>query len=311
MQTEKQRIVEVLMRQALAEAAAGNCRVSPNPRTGALILRKGKVIGKGRHACCGGPHAEINAMQNSSGDLRGTSMVVTLEPCCHYGKTPPCTEAIIRAGISEVYVGMQDPNPQVSGKGIRALKAAGIRVHTNILRKECEALNQPFIKMMTRGFPYIIAKAALTLDAFMADSRGNSKWISGPESRRRVHRMRAAYDAVLVGMGTVLKDDPELTVRDIEGDHPLRVVYDPRGSLQENTKLVQTSAVAPLFVICGMTCSSAWKKKMGKRGVRLITVEEDGRAGLIDGLRKLGAFGIQSVLAEGGAALHGMLTATD
>lgn len=310
MQSEKHSI-EDQMQQALREAQAGSRRVSPNPRTGALIVRDGKVIGRGRHEHCGGAHAEINALRDADVDLHGTQMFVTLEPCCHYGKTPPCTDAIIAAGISEVFVGMRDPNPKVAGKGIKALEKAGIKVHGNILREACESINQPFIKMMTKGLPYICAKAALTLDGFMADSRGNSKWISGPESRQLAHRLRAEYDAVLVGMGTVVADDPELTVRDADGDHPLRVVYDPRGTLSPETKLVRSTGIAPVLLICEEHCDEKWQANMEKKAVRLLRVKEEGTAGLLEGLRALGGYGVNAVLVEGGAAIHTTLAAED
>lgn len=303
--------IEDWMRQALREALAGKTRVSPNPRTGAVIVRNGKLIGRGRHERYGAAHAEINAIRDAATDLHGAQMFVTLEPCCHYGKTPPCTDAVIAAGISEVFVGMRDPNPMVAGKGIKALEDAGVKVHRNILREACESLNQPFIKMMTKGLPYICAKAAITLDGFMADSRGNSKWITGPESRRIVHRMRAEYDAVLVGMGTVTADDPELTVRDAEGDHPLRVIYDPRGSLSPETKLVRSAGLAPVLLICGEHCEKDWQAGMEKNAVRLIRVKEAGTAGLLEGLRELGSYGIHAVLVEGGAATHSLLAAED
>lgn len=311
MQAEKAKHIEALMRLALELAEATPKRVSPNPRTGALIFRGTEVLGQGRHEYFGGPHAEVNAIRNAGVNLQGAGMVVTLEPCCHHGKTAPCTDAIIKAGISEVYVGMRDPNPLVAGKGIEILKAAGIRVRCGILRESCEDVNQPFIKMMTVQLPYVIAKAAITLDGFMADRRGNSKWISSAGSRRMVHKMRSEYDAVLVGMGTVLADDPELTVRDIAGDQPLRVIYDPRGSLSAESKLIKSINRAALCIICGKKASEEWKKEMDKYGVRLIAVEDTGSKGLIAGLRELGRQGIQSVLVEGGAAVHNMLAAED
>jgi diaminohydroxyphosphoribosylaminopyrimidine deaminase / 5-amino-6-(5-phosphoribosylamino)uracil reductase len=311
MQTEKQSLIETLMRRAVELAASTPGRVSPNPRTAALIFRGNEVIAEGRHEFYGGPHAEINAITNAGEDLRGASMVVTLEPCCHYGKTPPCTEAIIRAGISEVYIGMQDPNPLVSGKGIQMLEKAGVRVRYGILREACEDLNQPFIKMMTRAFPYIAVKAAVTLDGFMADGKGCSKWITSAESRQWVHRMRAQYDAVLIGMGTVLADDPELTVRDAEGENPLRIVYDPRAGLKAESRLVQTVSKAPLCVIAGSESDPQWRQKMEATGVRCIPVMQSGSHGLLDGLRKMGELGVQSVLVEGGAAIHNILAAAD
>lgn len=311
MHAEKSQYIESLMRQALELAVSAPKRVSPNPRTGALIFWNNKVLGQGSHQYYGGPHAEVSAIRNAGGNLQGAGMVVTLEPCCHYGKTPPCTDAIIKAGIGEVYIGMRDPNPLVAGKGIEILKAAGIKVRCGILRESCESLNQPFIKMMTGQMPYVIAKAAITLDGFMADKSGNSKWISSAESRSLVHKMRTEYDAILVGMGTVLADDPLLTARDISGEQPLRVIYDPRGSLSADTKLIQSINTAKLCIICGNHVSEKWKKEMEKYGVKLITVEDTGPKGLTAGLRELGKLGIQSVLVEGGGAVHNMLAEED
>ncbi|MBN2781104.1 MAG: bifunctional diaminohydroxyphosphoribosylaminopyrimidine deaminase/5-amino-6-(5-phosphoribosylamino)uracil reductase RibD [Candidatus Marinimicrobia bacterium] len=304
-------MIENWMREALRLAADGTRRVSPNPRTGALILRDGKIIGRGRHECCGQAHAEVNAIRNAGGDLSGCEMVVTLEPCCHTGKTPPCTDAIIRAGIKKVYVGMTDPNPLVSGKGIATLRDAGVRVVENILSEACAALNQPFIKMMTVGVPYVIAKMGMTLDGYIADSRKQSKWITSDLSRKKAHEMRAAADAVLVGIGTVLADDPQLTVRDAEGEDPVRLVFDPAGILSANTRLVKSAGDIPLTVIAGPAASAEWRTRMEKMNVRVITTFDNAADGLKDGLKQLGEQGIQSILAEGGGRLHSMLAERD
>lgn len=300
-----------LMQEAIELAVSGTRRVSPNPRTGALVLCNGKVIGRGRHEFFGGPHAEVNAIRNAGKDLAGCSMVVTLEPCCHQGKTPPCTDLIIKSGIKKVYVGMTDPNPIVAGKGIRQLEAAGIEVVSGILASECEVINQPFIKMMQKGFPYITIKSAVTLDGFIADEEGHSKWISSDVSRKSVHAMRAAHDAVLIGMGTALADDPELTVRDAEGEDPLRVVYDPDGMLPFHLKLIDTAKLTSIAVICGPHSTPIWKDRIMQKSVRLIETSYFGAAGLEDGLRQLGKDGVQSVFAEGGGKLQSMLAELD
>ncbi len=299
------------MSQAVQTAAGGQRRVSPNPRVGALIVRDGKIIGKGRHEHFGGPHAEMNAIRDAGAAAAGADMYVTLEPCCHSGKTPPCTDLIIRSGIKRVFVGMQDPNPLVSGKGIRQLRRAGITVRDGILREQCTEINQPFIKMMTRGFPYLIAKAAITLDGCIADETGNAKWISSESSRKKVHAMRAENDAVLVGMRTVIADDPELTVRDVPGENPLRVVFDPRGSLSESSALLRGAAEAPLCVITQSGADENWMRAMREHKADLIVSRKKNAAALTDGLKQLGERGIQSILVEGGGKLHGMLATAD
>ncbi len=311
MSDQKSAGTEKFMSQAVQTAVEGKQRVSPNPRVGALIVRNGKIVGKGRHERFGGPHAEVNAIRDAGSGVKGAEMYVTLEPCCHTGKTPPCTGLIIRSGIKKVYIGMEDPNPLVAGSGISQLRAAGIAVTTNVLNEECVKLNQPFIKMMKRRFPYIIAKAATTLDGYIADIKGNSKWISSGLSRKAVHSMRAEADAVLVGMGTVIADDPELTVRNAAGDNPLRVVFDPGGRLQVKTKLVKSAAETPLYVITGTETGENWKQTLRAHKVNLILSKEKGRAALKDGLKQLGALGIQSILAEGGGKLHSMLAELD
>jgi len=298
---------EKLMLEAIRLAGSVNRRVCPNPRTGALVLRNGEIIGRGFHANCGGPHAEVNAIRDAGENLKGCEMLVTLEPCCHTGKTPPCTDLIIASGIKKVIIGMEDPNPQVAGKGICQLQAAGIEVVSNVLADECAELNQPFIKMMTENFPYIIVKSAITLDGYIADEQGQSKWISSAESRKTVHEMRANADAVLVGVGTVLADDPELTVRDAEGEHPLRVVYDPEGVLPDRLKMIQSAKEISTTIITGPHSTPVWKFNMRQKGVELIETDKFGKQGLEDGLRKLGQQGVQSILVEGGGRLQSQL----
>jgi diaminohydroxyphosphoribosylaminopyrimidine deaminase / 5-amino-6-(5-phosphoribosylamino)uracil reductase len=246
------------MLEAIRLAGSVTRRVCPNPRTGALVLRNGEIIGRGFHENCGGPHAEVNAIRDAGENLEGCEMVVTLEPCCHTGKTPPCTDLIIASGIKKVYVGMEDPNPLVAGKGIEKLQRAGIEVIPNILSEKCAELNQPFIKMMTQKFPYITVKSAITLDGYIADAEGLSQWISSPESRKTVHEMRANADAVLVGVGTALADDPELTVRDAQGDDPLRVIYDPEGILPLHLKMITTAKEIPTTILTSPHSTPVW-----------------------------------------------------
>ena len=299
--------VEKLMLEAIRLAGTVKRRVSPNPRTGALVLRNGEIIGCGYHEKFGGPHAEVNAIRDAGANLEGCEMFVTLEPCCHTGKTPPCTDLIIASGIKKIYVGMEDPNPLVAGRGIIKLRQAGIEVVTNVLSEQCAELNQAFIKMMTQNFPYIIVKSAITLDGYIADEKGQSKWISSPESRKVVHEMRAQADAVLVGVGTALTDDPQLTVRDAEGEHPLRVIYDPEGVLPDRLRMINGANKVPTMIISGPHSTPVWKYNMEQQCVKLIQTEKFGNAGLKDGLKQLGQLGYQTILVEGGGRLQSML----
>ena len=298
---------EELMLEAIRLAGSVTRRVCPNPRTGALVLRNGEIIGRGYHENCGGPHAEVNAIRDAGENLEGCEMVVTLEPCNHTGKTPPCTDLIIASGIKRVYVGMEDPNPLVAGRGIIKLRQVGIEVVPNILSEQCAELNQPFIKMMTENFPYIMVKSAITLDGYIADEQGLSKWISSAESRKLVHEMRANADAVLVGVGTALADDPELTVRDAEGEDPLRVIYDPEGILPDRLKMIGSAKEIPTAILTGPHSTPMWKYNMKQKGVEIIESDKIGNLGLKDGLKQLGARGIQSILVEGGGRLQSML----
>ncbi len=204
---------ERFMKQALGLARKGAGRVSPNPMVGALVVREGAVVGAGYHRCFGGPHAEVHALQQAGELARGADIYVTLEPCSHTGKTPPCADALIQAGVGRVFVGMADPNPLVSGRGMKKLRAAGIAVVSGILEKECRRLNESFLKYITTGMPFVALKSAVTLDGRIATRTGDSKWITCPESRRVAHLLRSEADAVMVGSGTVLADDPQLTAR--------------------------------------------------------------------------------------------------
>ncbi len=300
-----------LMREAIRMAESTRCRVSPNPRTGAVVVRDGNIIGRGRHECYGGPHAEVKAINNSGPDVRDCDIYVTLEPCCHTGKTPPCTQKIIRSGIKRVVIGMRDPNPLVAGKGVKQLQDAGIEVVENVLQEDCLALNQPFIKIMQTDLPYVIAKMAITLDGYVADKNGISQWISNDAARVLVHKMRARMDADLIGLGTAIKDDPMLTVRDAEGDDPIRVVYDPEGALPTHLKLVQGAKDISTMVICGPQATLQWRAQMKNWGVELIECQTPGIGSLREGLKILGKKGVNSILCEGGGGLHSMLAELD
>ncbi|MBM2814838.1 MAG: Riboflavin biosynthesis protein RibD [Ignavibacteria bacterium] len=302
--TEKQ-----AMRRALKLAQRGIGKVSPNPLVGAVLLHDEKVISEGWHKEFGGGHAEVNAIESASvADLEGSTLVVTLEPCNHTGKTPPCTELIISKGISRVVIGMPDPNPFVAGHGIESLKEAGIEVVTGILEDECRFMNRFFIEYITTGKPYIIMKIAQTIDGFIATLNGESKWITCTESRRRTHSLRASVDAVLIGKNTALKDNPELTVRLVKGINPKRIVLDKNLSLPQNLLLFTDSFKNNTILCCCEEVANSIKgKTLISNGFNIINVPVN-NYGLLDLGKCIEAlakeYGIASILVEGGAQIY-------
>jgi diaminohydroxyphosphoribosylaminopyrimidine deaminase/5-amino-6-(5-phosphoribosylamino)uracil reductase len=265
---------EDFMRLALIEAEKGRGRTHPNPVVGAVVVRGGRVAGRGHHLRAGLAHAEVIALRAAGERARGADVYVTLEPCNHQGRTPPCTEALIAAKVRRVLFGSRDPNPLVEGHGARWLRRAGIEVQAGLLREACDAANEPWFKFITKGMPWVVLKAAVTLDGKLAARSGESRWISSAESRRLVHRWRDQLDAVLVGAGTVRADDPRLTVRGIRGGRdPLRVVL---GDVPKRARVLR------------------------ERGETVVE-----RGPLAGVLRRLAARGITSVLVEGGARVHG------
>ncbi len=217
---------EHYMKLALKLAAKGRGYASPNPMVGAVLVRDDRIIGQGYHQCCGENHAEVNAIQNATENVAGSTLYVTLEPCCHHGKTPPCTDMIIQHKIARVVIGATDSNPLVSCQGINCLQSAGIEIKTGVLEDECRDLNEVFFHYMETGLPFVTVKYAQTLDGRIATATGQSQWISSPASLKFAHQLRAEHDAILVGIGTVLKDNPTLTVRRVRGRNPLRIVVD-------------------------------------------------------------------------------------
>lgn len=285
----------------LARMGAGN--VSPNPMVGCVIVRNGKIVGEGFHEEFGGPHAEIIALKRAGNKTKGAVLYVSLEPCVHFGKTPPCTDTIIRSGISQVVIASKDPNPLVSGKGIRRLRGAGIQVKVGLLQKEAELLNVKFFKFINTGLPYVGIKLAQTLDGKIADVAGKSKWITSEAARKEAHRLRNEYDAVLVGANTVLRDNPELTVRLVKGRHPVRIVVDGRLSLPASRAIFNTSA-SPTWLLTSMKAinlNPPKVKKLVSKGVRVLSVAAGYRLNEESILRTLAAEGVSSVLIEGGA----------
>jgi diaminohydroxyphosphoribosylaminopyrimidine deaminase / 5-amino-6-(5-phosphoribosylamino)uracil reductase len=294
------------MNLALRLAKRGTGFISPNPRVGAVIVKNGKVIGQGFHAKFGGPHAEASALSGLNPDeLKGATFYVNLEPCCHFGKTPPCTEAIIRSGIGRVVVGMQDPNPLVAGKGIKSLRKAGIDVTLGVLESECGRFNEAFAKWITKHRPFITLKIAQTLDGKIALQNGRSKWITGESSRRKVQHLRAEHDAVLVGIGTVLADDPELTVRSGQRIRPKRIVLDTQLRIPDHAKVIHQPDPERTILVAGPGAPPSRRSWIRSLGATVWTVENDseGRIHIDAFMKKAGEEGLTSILVEGGKAV--------
>ncbi|MCK4411644.1 bifunctional diaminohydroxyphosphoribosylaminopyrimidine deaminase/5-amino-6-(5-phosphoribosylamino)uracil reductase RibD, partial [Candidatus Bipolaricaulota bacterium] len=228
---------EYYMQIALDLARKGTGFVNPNPLVGAIIVKNGAIIGRGYHKTFGGPHAEVFALEQAAEEADGATMYVTLEPCCHQGKTPPCTRRIVAAGIRCVVVACRDPNPLVNGQGITSLQGAGVEVREGALRKEAQQVNEIFLRFITTGIPFTQLKLAMSLDGKIATKRGDSKWISGEQSREEVHRMRGRFASVLVGSNTVIVDDPRLTVRHVSGKNPIRIVLDQHGLIPITSRI--------------------------------------------------------------------------
>jgi diaminohydroxyphosphoribosylaminopyrimidine deaminase/5-amino-6-(5-phosphoribosylamino)uracil reductase len=296
------------MRLALREARKGLGRTSPNPAVGAVVVNDGQVIGRGYHRKAGTPHAEVNALMDAGHDVRGATLYVTLEPCNHSGRTPPCTQAILERGISRVVVGMADPNPQVAGGGSRFLVDRGVSVTAGVLENECRAINRPFVKHVTTGLPWVIMKAGVSLDGRIAPASGQSGWITGEVSQRSVHRLRDRVDAIAVGIGTARTDDPSLTTRlPRGGSDPLRVVLDTALTLSADAAMLKQKSRAQTWIFCSHDASDERVCKLEKAGavIRRITRDANGHLDLNAVLVELGRHGITSLLVEGGGTVHG------
>ncbi|NLA41033.1 MAG: bifunctional diaminohydroxyphosphoribosylaminopyrimidine deaminase/5-amino-6-(5-phosphoribosylamino)uracil reductase RibD [Smithella sp.] len=296
---------EQYMKMALKLAAKGRCYASPNPMVGAVIVKNGRIIGRGYHQCCGENHAEVNAIADAKGKVAGSTLYVTLEPCCHSGKTPPCADLIVRHKIRRVVIAATDSNPLVSCRGIVRLESAGIEVTRDVLATESRSLNEAFFHFMETGLPFVTVKYAQTLDGRIATATGNSQWISSPGSLKLAHRLRAEHDAILVGIGTVLKDNPTLTVRLVRGRNPLRVVVDSGLATPVDANVLRNLSEAPTLIATTKKPSDPQFRRLSETGVRLITVAPD-RERHVD-LKKLflqlAAENISSVLIEGGAGI--------
>lgn len=295
------------MKRALRLARRG--RTSPNPMVGAVVVKEGRVIGEGYHPRAGEPHAEVLALRAAGSLAVGADLYVTLEPCCHQGKTGPCTDAVISAGIRKVYAAMVDPYPEVAGKGIETLRAAGVEVEVGLLESEARELNRGFIKCVTCGRPFVLWKAAMTLDGKIATRTGDSRWISGEASRAYVHRLRAQSDAIVIGIGTVLADDPSLTVRGCREQNPIRIVVDSEGRVPADAKVL--NGEAKTIIVTKRTAPEANLDKLWSAGVRILGVRDiDGRIDLGYLLGELGKMGINNVLLEGGGELAASMIAS-
>ncbi len=295
---------EFYMRRAYRLALKGAGRTSPNPMVGAVLVRAGHVIGTGYHRFAGADHAEIVALKRAGAKARGATLYLTLEPCSHYGRTPPCVDALIRSGIREVVCGTRDPNPFVAGRGFRRLRRAGVIVRVGILERECRLLIEAFTKFITQGLPFVTLKLAASLDGKIAAPSGDARWISGAESRRAVHELRNTVDAVVIGSGTLQADDPQLTCRIGGGRNPWRVVLDSRLAIRLSAKILHQKDPDKTIIVSGPAAPLAKARAIATRGARVWQFPLGTRGVPWRSLlRKLAAADVVSVLIEGGAKI--------
>jgi len=299
-------VEERYMKRALGLARRGLGKTSPNPLVGAVIVREQRVIGEGYLQCYGGDHAEVNALRNAQEEAKGATICITMEPCCSYErKVPSCLGALVRSGIKRVVVGTLDPHPAVHGKGVQMLAHSGIETRTGVLEEDCRRLNQMYFKYILRGIPFVTLKFAQTLDGRIATVTGSSQWISSSASLKLAHKLRSVHDAILVGIGTLLKDNPKLTVRLIKGRSPIRVVADSRLRIPLNSKVLQEQHVAHTIVATTPGANEKKKVSLSNMGIEVMEVAADDqrRVDLEDLLFKMGTRGISSVLVEGGSQI--------
>jgi diaminohydroxyphosphoribosylaminopyrimidine deaminase/5-amino-6-(5-phosphoribosylamino)uracil reductase len=295
---------EYYMKLALRLARKGLGQASPNPMVGAVIVKGGRIIGRGYHRRFGGPHAEIEAINDAKGKIDGATLYVTLEPCCHVNKkTSPCLDALLQYDLKRVVIGTLDPNPQVSGRSIRKLQENGVETEVGVLGEECMKLNEAYFKLMETGMPFVTLKFAQTIDGRIATLAGDSKWISSEKSLQWAHRLRSQHDAVLVGVGTVLKDDPQLTVRLGKGKNPVRVVADSRLRTPLGALILKEQDIAPTIIATTKHADLEKQIAMKALGADVVVLPEDkeGEVNLTELLRNLGQRNITSILVEGGA----------
>lgn len=298
---------EKYMKMCFDLALKGAGYVSPNPMVGAVLVKNGKIVGKGYHRYFGGAHAEVNAINSAGTQANGADLYVNLEPCSHYGKTPPCVDLIIKKKIKRVIIATRDPNPLVNGTGIRKLKEAKIEVIENVLKSEAIELNEAFFKFIQKRLPFVALKIAQTIDAKIADSKSRARWITSSISRKRVHILRSQYDAVMIGANTVLIDNPQLTVRLVNGKNPIRVILDGRFQLSPSYNIFIDAKKVPTFLFVDQLEYSSKKQKVKlfqSKDVKVIPVRgKNKKIPLKKILKKLYAYNIASVLVEGGQTL--------
>ena len=303
-------IDEIFMKQVLRQARRGLYSTTPNPAVGAIVVKNGHIVGSGYHKKAGAPHAEIEALSNAGERAKGSTLYVNLEPCNHYGRTPPCTKAILDYGVRRVVVGMADPNPDVSGGGCEFLRSKGVEAKCGILEEECGRLNEVYIKYVTKGKPFVILKGALTLDGWIATSRGNSKWITNEKSRKFVHTLRKRVDAIMVGVETIIADNPQLTPYLTGGSKrgPVRVVADTNLRIPLDSRVFNKGTSALTIIAAGSNVNSIKRKRVEGLGARVIKCRMmDGRIDLASLLDRLKDMSISSVLVEGGGTLFGSI----
>lgn len=298
------------MQQALELAVLARGRTSPNPMVGAVVVKDDKVIGEGYHHQAGTPHAEIHALKQAGDQARGATLYVTLEPCSHFGRTPPCADAVIAAGVARVVIAALDPNPKVAGQGLRKLQEAGIEVETGVLEQQSRHLNEVFWKYIQTGQPLIALKTAMTLDGKIATYSGDSRWVTGESARHEVHRLRNIYDGILVGIGTVLKDDPllntRLQVKDVQD--PVRIIIDGRLQMPLDGNIARTARRQRTLVFCSNQADPRTQLKMERLGLHVIRLDcPPDIVPLEEVMRILGRMEICSVLVEGGGEINGYL----
>ncbi len=308
MNNEEEILDEYYMKMALDLAQKGKGNVNPNPLVGAVVVKNGNIVGQGYHKFYGGPHAEIYALKQAGEKAQSADIYVSLEPCSHYGKTPPCVEAILNAGIKRVIVAMEDPNPLVAGKGVEFLRKNGVEVVTKVLEDKSKELNEIFIKYIKEKIPFVILKTATTLDGKIATVTGESMWITGDRSREYVHILRNKVMGIMVGIGTVIKDNPLLTTRlpEGEGKSPKAIIIDSKLRIPINSKILETLDKREIIIGCTEECDEDKKKILEEKGVKIIVTPKNrlDRVDLKYLISELGKMEIDSVLLEGGSELN-------
>ena len=294
------------MERALLLAERGAGKTAPNPMVGAVLVRDGRILGEGWHENCGQAHAEVNAIKHAKESVKDATVYVNLEPCCHYGRTPPCTELLIKSGVSRVVIGSLDPNPLVAGKGVKQLREAGIQVTEGVLETESLQLNEVFFHWIKTGRPFVIAKSAVSLDGKTACVTGESKWVTGDAARNDVQWLRSRYSAIMVGVGTVLQDDPQLTCRLEGGRNPARIILDSCLRIPIESKVLTDQKQNPTWIACTERASPEAVKRIEALGAHVLLCKSSGgHVDLHDLLEKLSSASIDSILLEGGGQVNG------